>query len=317
MQKTPTIKTEDRYLGSLFGLAAGDALGAQHEFRERDKYTITDMPTEELRQGLPPLHFTDDTSMALCLADSLINCQGFKPADQMYRYFRWYDDGFMSPLGYAYGVGRTVHSAMQRFIDTAEPFSGSTDPATAGNGSIMRLAPVPMLYRKLPEQAIHYAGESSRTTHGAEDAVAGCKLFAQYLLAALDGRTKAEILAAGHSVDGLSDPIRAIALGSYEQMEREQVKSSGYVVDTLEAALWAFAHSDSFAEGALLAVNLGGDTDTIAAVYGQLAGAHYGLGGIPAHWHEEIVMYDIIHDTATELYKLSEVIPRTQISSVT
>ena len=87
-------------------------------------------------------------------------------------------------------------------------------------------------------------------------------------------------------------------------MQREQVKSSGYVVDTLEAALWAFAHSESFAEGALLAVNLGGDTDTIAAVYGQLAGAHFGLGGIPSHWHEEIVMHDIIYETATELYKL-------------
>jgi ADP-ribosyl-[dinitrogen reductase] hydrolase len=246
--------------------------------------------------------------MALCLADSLINCQGFKPADQMYRYFRWYDDGFMSPLGYAYGIGRTVHNSMQRFIDTAEPFSGSTDPSTAGNGSIMRLAPVPMLYRKLPEKAIHYAGESSRTTHGAPDAVAGCQLLAYYLLAALNGESKGEILTARRSVDGLSDPIRAIALGSFAQLERAQVKSSGYVVDTLEAAMWAFAHSESFAEGALLAVNLGGDTDTIAAVYGQLAGAHYGLGGIPAHWHEEIVMHDIIYDTATELYKLSEVI---------
>lgn len=304
------ITTEDRYLGALFGLAVGDTLGAQHEFRERDKYTITDMPTEELRHGLPPNHFTDDTSMALCLADSLINCQGFKPADQMYRYFRWYDDGFMSPLGYAYGIGRTVHHAMQRFIDTADAFSGSTDPATAGNGSIMRLAPVPMLYRLMPEQAIHYAAESSRTTHGAPDAVAGCKLFAYYLLAALEGETKAEILAAGRGVDGLSDPVRAIALGSFVQLERAQVKSSGYVVDTLEAALWAFAHSSNFAEGALLAVNLGGDTDTIAAVYGQLAGAHYGIQGIPDHWHEPIVMHDVIHDTAMELYKLSEVMPQ-------
>lgn len=303
------LNLEQRYLGSLLGLAVGDTLGASVEFLQRDSFVVNDMPTEEVR-GVKPGYFTDDTSMALCLADSLIYCQGFKPIDQMYRYLRWFQEGFLSPYGMPFGLGNTVHDSIKRFVETQEPFAGSDHPMTAGIGSLMRLAPIPMFYRKDPELAAHYAGESSRTTHQALEAIEACQVYARMIAAALEGQDKEEILSATGAVDSLSDNIRRIALGSYQSLKREEVQSTGYVVHSLEAALWCFYHSSDFREGALLAVNLGDDTDTVAAIYGQLAGAHYGVEAIPRDWRDMIVMRDIIEGMAEQLYELSELMPK-------
>ncbi len=308
----PNISPESRYLGSLLGLAVGDTLGAAVEFMQRDTYIVNDMPTEEIR-GMKPGYFTDDTSMALCLADSLIYCKGFKPIDQMYRYLRWFQEGFMSPYGMPFGIGNTVHQSIRRFVDTQDPYAGSDDPMSAGNGSLMRLAPIPMFYRKDIEKAAHLAGESSRTTHQAQEAIEACQTYARMIVVALEGGDKEAILAATGAIDSLSDNVRKIALGSYRDLEREDVQSTGYVVHSLEAALWAFYHAENFRDGALLAVNLGGDTDTIAAIYGQLAGAYYGVDAIPQSWRDLIVMRDIIENMATDLYRLSEVMPELEV----
>jgi ADP-ribosyl-[dinitrogen reductase] hydrolase len=177
--------------------------------------------------------------------------------------------------------------------------------ATAGNGSLMRLAPIPMAYCNDPIKAIHYAAESSRTTHGAPAAIDACKFYAGLILNALDGCPKEDLLNRLMYPGELVPEIREIANGSYKQKNPPAIIGSGYVVRSLEAALWAFDRSSSFAEGALLVANLGDDADTTCAVYGQLGGAYYGMQGIPARWLAKLAMRDLISDLANDLLALS------------
>ncbi len=300
----------ERYRGCLLGLAVGDALGTTLEFRRPGTFTpITDMVGGG-PFGLQPGQWTDDTSMALCLAASLVETGRFDPADQMDRYVRWYREGYMSSTGRCFDIGNTVSAALQRYEQTGEPYSGSTHPHTAGNGSIMRLAPIPMFFARQPAEAIARAADSSRTTHGAQTAVDACRYFAALLLGALNGESKETLLAAHYTpVPGLwqQAPLVAeideIAAGSFKERQPPEIKGTGYVVPSLEAALWAFYHSDDFRDGALRAANLGDDADTTAAVYGQLAGAYYGERGIPAGWREKAAQRDLILDLATSLYQ--------------
>ena len=144
--------------------------------------------------GLEPGQWTDDTSIALCLAESLIECDGVEAKDQMERYVRWWREGYLSSMDRCFDIGNTVKAALARFEQTGHPFSGSTDPQSAGNGSIMRLAPVPLFFADDPERAIHMAGESSRTTHGALEAIDACRYMAGLIVGALQDRPKDELL---------------------------------------------------------------------------------------------------------------------------
>ena len=301
-----------RYRGSLLGLAVGDALGTTLEFKPPGSFT----PITDLKGGGPfnlkPGEWTDDTSMALCLAESLVARRGFDPRDQMERYLRWYRDGYLSSTGRCFDIGNTVRSALIRFERTGEPHAGPTDPWSAGNGSIMRLAPVALFYAPRPREAIEMAALSSKTTHGATEAVDACRYLAVLLIGALQGVTKEELLSDHFSlVPGLWEEaplaprIAEIAAGSFKHREPPAIRGSGYVVESLEAALWAFHKSNSFKEGALLAVNLGDDADTTGAVYGQLAGAFYGENGIPASWCEELAHRELIISLADSLELLS------------
>ena len=302
------ITTQMRYQGSLMGLAAGDAVGTTVEFMRPGSFP----PVTDLVGGGPfrlkPGEWTDDTSMALCLADSLITCGGFDPGDQMDRYLRWRDDGYLSSNGRCFDIGITVSDALNRYRDTGEPFAGSIDPYSAGNGSLMRLAPVPLFFASNPEHAIHMSGESSRTTHGATTCIDACRYFGGLIVGAVQGESKEELLSPRYSsVAGLWDrqslcaEIDEIAAGSFKSKEAPEIVGSGYVVKSLEAALWAFHKSSTFEEGCLLAVNLGDDADTTAAIYGQIAGAFYGLDGIPPQWRELIAEGALITKLANGL----------------
>jgi ADP-ribosyl-[dinitrogen reductase] hydrolase len=267
----------DRYHGALLGPAVGDALGTTLEFRAKGSFEPIDDMVGGGPFGLEPGEWTDDTSMALCLAESLSG-RGFDPHDQMTRYLRWWRDGYWSSTGRCFDIGITVASALSRFEATGDPMAGSTDPRSAGNGSLMRLAPVPLRYAQDPAESVRLAGESSRTTHGAAEAVDACRYFAALIVAALAGRSKEELLHGNTVVQGaepLAPAIAAIAAGSFRTRTVDHIRGSGYVVHTLEAALWSFCNSDTFRDGALLAVNLGEDADTTGAVYGQLAGAYW------------------------------------------
>ncbi len=285
----------DRYVGALLGLAVGDALGTTLEFCPPGSFEPIDDIIGGGPFGLEPGQWTDDTSMALCLAESLLECEGFDAEDQMRRFVRWRDEGHWSSTGACFDIGNTVGGALSRFVRTGQEFSGPTAETTAGNGSLMRLAPVPLFFAHDAELAIRMAGESSRTTHGAAAAVDACRWFAALLLGALRGVPKAELLAPRYSpVPELWDrtplhpAIADVADGSYRRKEPPAIRGSGYVVESLEAALWAFSRTDDFRAGALAAVNLGDDADTTGAVYGQLAGAYYGAEAIPRAWRERI-----------------------------
>jgi ADP-ribosyl-[dinitrogen reductase] hydrolase len=188
----------------------------------------------------------------------------------------------------------------------------SAVPRIAGlpaNGSIMRLAPVPLFFARHPEQAIHLSGESSRTTHGLPICVDACRYLGALLVGAVNGAGKEELLSERFSpVPGywerypLVPPIDEIALGSFKHRQPPEIQGSGYVVNSLEAALWALYHGTSFQEGCLLAVNLGDDADTTGAVYGQLAGAFFEEEGIPEKWRSKLAHHDLIGSLAEKLF---------------
>jgi len=299
----------ERYRGSLLGLATGDAVGTTLEFESPGTFT----PINDMVGGGPfelkPGQWTDDTSMALCLAESLIEQKGFVPTHQLEKYLEWYRQGHLSSTERCFDIGDTSSSALQQFEKTGEPYCGSTDPQSAGNGSIMRLAPVPLFFAQNPKEAIAKSAESSRTTHGAATAVDACRYLGALLVGAVNGASREELLKERYSpIPGyweenpLVEEIDEIAAGSFKQRQPPEIKGTGYVVKSLEAALWAFYHSQSFKEGCLLAVNLGDDADTTGAVYGQLAGAFYGEQGIPESWRLKLAYRDRIEYLAEQLF---------------
>ena len=301
----------ERYRGSLLGLAAGDALGTSLEFQLPGTFT----PIQDMIGGgvfdLQPGQWTDDTSMALCLAESLITKKGFDPIHQLETYLRWYREGHLSSNGRCFDVGGTVQDALYRFRETGEPFCGSTDPLSSGNGCIMRLAPVPLFYAQNPQDAIEKSADSSRTTHGSDRCIDACRYLGGLIVGAVKGATKEELLSSRYSpipgyweANPLVEQIDEIAGGSFKYRQPPEIEGSGYVVKSLEAALWAFYHSNSFKEGCLLAVNLGNDADTTGAVYGQLAGAFYGEQGIPQEWRSLLALKQLIESIAEQIYSL-------------
>lgn len=310
-----TLDLAARARGALLGLAAGDAVGTTVEFKRPGSFTpLTDMVGGG-PFGLPVGAWTDDTSMALCLAESLVEQRSFDPADQMRRYVRWWREGHLSSTGTCFDIGTTVRQALQAFCDTAEPYSGSTDPRSAGNGSLMRLAPIALAYHAVPE-VLERAADSSRTTHAARTAVDACRYYAGLIVGALRGEARETLLVACYEpfpgawdLDPLCPEIRAIADGSFKHRHPPDIRGTGYVVHSLEAALWAFYHHDDFRSGALAAANLGDDADTTAAIYGQLAGAYYGAEGIPAAWREQLVMRAYFDRLASGLLELSRAVP--------
>jgi ADP-ribosyl-[dinitrogen reductase] hydrolase len=298
------MNQQDRFRGCLLGLAVGDAVGTTVEFRPRGSFEpLTDMV------GGGPFHlapgqWTDDTSMALCLATSLLECRGFDARDQMERYCRWAEEGYLSSTGDCFDIGQTVAGALRRFRQTGNPFAGTDDPHSAGNGCIMRLAPIPMFYYPDLQAAEHYAAESSRTTHGASECLDACRLFARIICRALAGMAKEEILLGDAETFTGEAAIVAIARGGYLDKSEAEIRGSGYVVDSLEAALWCFHRAGNFREAILMAANLGDDADTTAAVCGQIAGAFYGESGIPAEWLAKLAMRSEITQLADQLYRI-------------
>ena len=304
------ISTQDRFRGCLLGLAAGDALGTTLEFKRPGTFQPIDDMVGGGPFGLIPGQWTDDTSMALCLAMSLIERGGFEPKDQMERYVRWWKEGYLSSTGKCFDIGNTVRKALAQYVENdLEPYAGSSDPYSAGNGSLMRLAPVPMYFACEGALAIQRSADSSRTTHGAIEAIDSCRYFSGLLVGTLNAVDKDTLLSSHYCpVEGLweSSPlaykIAEVSGGSFKYREPPEIKGSGYVVKSLEAALWAFQRSHGFSEGVLLAANLGDDADTTAAIYGQIAGAYYGAEATPSRWREQLTIAAEITSMADSLY---------------
>lgn len=295
------MTSSERFRGCLLGLATGDAVGTTVEFQRRGSFP----PVTDMVGGGPfklkPGQWTDDTSMALCLATSLVEVGAFDAIDQMNRYCNWHENGYLSSTGDCFDIGNTVSQALYQYKTSGNPFSGSTSSRSAGNGCLMRLAPIPMFYFPDRDRALHFCGESSRTTHGATECIDASRLLGDILLCALSGASKAEILLDNDLGIITSPSIQSIARGEYQDKLVSDVRGTGYVVESLEAALWCFWTTETYEQAILAATNLGDDADTTAAICGQVAGAYYGESGIPIHWLKKLAMRDEITQLADRL----------------
>lgn len=274
----------------MIGLAVGDALGTTVEFLPRGSFP----PITDIIGGGPfrlnPGQWTDDTSMAICLAESLLFDPRLDPTDLMQRFARWVKDGYNSSTGKCFDIGNATLKAISKFNQDGNPFAGSTDRYDAGNGSIMRLAPVALRWWSEPETAREVSKRQGMTTHRTQEAVQCCELLSATLCAAIrDGSVAClEQAQPSHWLNNVS----RIAAGVYRDKEEAEIHSSGYVIHTLEAAFWCISRTSSFRDAVLAAVNLGNDADTVGAVTGQISGAIYGYSGIPESWRNKIFDHD-------------------------
>jgi ADP-ribosylglycohydrolase len=331
-----------RIQGSLVGLAVGDALGASVEFRPNTY--MAEHPVSDMQGGgtwgLEAGQWTDDTSMALCLAASLIAKDGFNGYDQLVRYKRWFRNGYMSSTGECFDIGTSTRQSILEFekrqrqsaqilqtqLDITisehsldkiieEKFSqvkldiqcGALN--AAGNGPLMRLAPIPLFYFLSESDAIQNAGSSARFTHGHKQAIDTCRFYSALIWNAVNGISKNDLLDSKffcqHFKTRLDEDVMKIIEGSYKNKNGyiDGIRGKGFILNAFEAALWAFYNDEnSFEKGVLLAVNLGDDTDTTAAIYGQLAGAVYGIEGIPQRWRDRLFQKNFLLTLANGLY---------------
>lgn len=296
-----TESQRDRAVGALIGLAVGDAIGTTLEFAPRDDkaFRLTDMVGGgpfRLEAG----QWTDDTSLAWALADSLISTETFDPHDLARRFVSWWRNGKYSSTGRCFDIGLTTESALEQYERSGYPFSGPIYPSTAGNGSLMRVSPAAIRHWTNREVMAQVAADQSRVTHGAPEAVEACVLFCEILADAIEGKPRSEVL---RSRDGnYSSKVGEVASGSWKTKSRSKIRGTGYVMDALEASLWCVGRTTSFAGAVLMAANLRDDADTTAAITGQLAGALYGNEAIPGRWRNRIAKGRDLHSIAERLF---------------
>ena len=272
-----------RFHGALFGLATGDALAAATQYRRPGTFAAVGDLLGGGPFDLPRGAWSDDTAMALCLADSLTACNGFDARDQVERYVRWQRDGYLSATGQCLGITASTARALAMAQWRRQAFSGSHDPNQLDPESLSRVAAPAMFFFASADEAALQASESSRATCQAPAVLEACRVFAQILHAALSGQPKASIM--------------ALAPGPVDAAPAATASAS----EVLTAALWAFGSTGSFRDAVLRAVNVGGNSDVVAAVCGQLAGAHYCVTAIPASWRNSLMQKDLIESLADRL----------------
>lgn len=278
-----TLMTLGQAKGTLLGLAVGDALGTTLEFAPRDTLPPVTQLVGGGPFGLAPGIWTDDTSMALCLGQSLLHRRGWDATDCASRFVDWRDKGYMSPTGTCFDIGMTVGAALSRFEKDGDPYAGSSEPNSAGNGGIMRLCPAVIAHHRSLRLATDVSVMQSQITHGAEE----CDEYAYALASFLQS---GDLAVALHRLD--------------RKTPRSEVESTGYVRHSYEAAFWAFENTDTFRDCIVLAANLAGDADTVAAIAGQIAGRVYGIAGIPGEWLDILAWHSQIEHMADELFTL-------------
>ncbi|KAI4107383.1 MAG: hypothetical protein L6R37_001614 [Teloschistes peruensis] len=301
---TSSPSTASRIRGSLYGVAICDALGGPVEFSPRGTFPpVTDLLYNP-NFHLPPGCWTDDTSMTLCLAQSLIDNKGeFDPGDQVEKYVKWASDGYMSSIGRCFDIGNATRTALNIWKVKLEPRRNSVSMSQwqqsidhslkkkvqCGNGSLMRVSPIGLVYHRDPQKAMDYAAASSQVTHPYPTNAEACKIYTKLIVSTFSNPHKADLayIVADWQFEDPDLKARFDKYGKLEdwqQVEEEAISSSGYVVHSLEASLWAFFTTESFEEGAMKVVNLGHDADTVGAIYGGIAGAYYGFEALPKRW---------------------------------
>lgn len=291
--------TLDRLIGSFVGLAVGDAVGAAVEFKPRGTFPLV---TDMLGGGpfrLPVGYWTDDTSMAVCLAESLLHDPNLDADDLLVRFCDWYNYGTNSSTGRCFDIGNTTVRALEQFM-RKRTLENNPESYCAGNGSIMRLAPASILYYNDSDKAASIAELQGKTTHASPVATAACSVLSKILTTCYTATDKTEILDIEIDASIPAEISKALDKNIANKKETE-IRSTGYSAHTLEAAVWCFLTTDNFRDAVLKATNLGDDTDTVAAVTGQIAGAFYGESEIPNEWIRKLYEYDRIKQLAIQL----------------
>jgi ADP-ribosyl-[dinitrogen reductase] hydrolase len=282
----------ERFFGALLGLAVGDAVAAATQYRRPGSFT----PVGDLIGGgpfaLPRGGWSDDTAMALCLADSLLAFNGFDARDQVERYRRWQREGYLSATGQCLGITASTARALAMAQWRRQLFAGSHAPDQLDPEPLSRVAPVVMFFFAAEEEAVQLASDAARTTCQAPAVLAACRDLAQALYLALSGQPKERILAAVHAVTGPRSAGRGAA---------GRARANGTATEALAIALEGFAATDSFRDAVLHAANHGGNSDVMAAACGQLAGAYYGAAAIPAAWSDCLLQRDLVESYADRL----------------
>jgi ADP-ribosylglycohydrolase len=294
----------DRFQGALLGLAVGDALAAHTQFRKPGSFAAVGDLLGGGPFDLPRGAWTDDTAMALLLAESLLEREGFDAQDQVNRYVRWQREGYGSATGQCVGISASVARALATALYRRQPFAGSHDPGQLDKDPLSRVAPVVMYFFSDANAAVNRAAEAARITAQAPMVLDCVRLFAAMLRVALAGRDKGEILRPPREMwtsVNTRPEVLALYQGSYLGRMPPEISGGGHVLQALEAALWAFHHGETFREGALLAANLGLDSDVVAAAYGQLAGAFHGVSAIPGIWRNSLMRREVVVETADRL----------------
>jgi ADP-ribosyl-[dinitrogen reductase] hydrolase len=288
----------DRSTGALLGLAVGDALGAPFEGLERDTYPRA---SEYAAGGVHDIERgarTDDTAMAICLAESLLAHGGIDERDLLERFLRWFRFGENAHGGTAIGVSEKTRATLETF-ERSRRIDAAAAVDSAGNGAIMRLAPVAIYFRNSAAEACRSAVRQARVTHTARAALAAAELLADLLIVALRTGDPDAVLRA---VTKTAHPD-LIGIRDHRGKARQQISSAPRAIDTLEAALWCLHRAGDF-EGTLVeAANLGGDSDTIGAVAGQLVCAIFGAAAIPPKWLDALFWRVRLAELARRLYE--------------
>ncbi|MDU2732825.1 MAG: ADP-ribosylarginine hydrolase Tri1 [Mixta calida] len=290
----------DRAVGALVGLAVGDAVGTTLEFLPRDKQNITDMVGGgpfRLQAG----EWTDDTSMALCLAETYLQKGTMDTSFFRDKLVRWYYYGENSSNGKCFDIGNTTRYALEQYLSQGPSWFGNTAKNTAGNAALIRMAPVPLFRRHSLKKIYFESKAQSRATHGAVESIFSCQFLGFIINYLIKGYSKEKVFSP-HTLP-LSARVLIINAGEYKQKTRDQIRSSGYVIDTLEAAMWAVWNTDNFRDAILLVANLGDDADSVAATAGQITGALYGYSGIPQEWRDRLVQEKRIAAMAEALFR--------------
>lgn len=287
--------------GAFYGCLIGDALGAPVEFKWRGTFP-------EVREMIPCRHFelepgsfTDDGSLMLCLAAALLYKEGtHDPHVVLSHYIEWYRNGYMSVTNECFDIGRTTERALCDF-ETSGILEAETKGAhEAGNGSLMRIVPIPLMFGYDEILTWNMAINESKTTHACEVATWCCAVWSMLIRMALLGNTKSDFVQYLTNMVYVPEDCKQFKNLEFLHKSHDKIRSGGYVVESMESALWALFTTDTFEEGLIAVVNLGGDADTNGAIFGSLAGALYGYDAIPSRWLDRLQKKEMVQNVWIE-----------------
>lgn len=315
-------RQNNQYLGAIIGHAVGDAMGFPTEFSKREellKNPVIEM-IDSTDIGQPAGSWSDDTAMEIATIDSFIQKKYFDYKDIMDKWVKWISKSEYTPTGVAFDIGRTCLKAIKKYCNGTAPLQcGSTSINENGNGSLMRILPVALYAysKKLDDISIHkLTNEVSSLTHAHEVSRLGCYIYVQFIICLLKGYTKEEAYKHIQYLDYSAYDMHSLKLYKRildEQIEvqrLDQIKSTGYIVDTLESAMWIFMNAEHYKEAIIASTNIGGDTDTIGAIVGSMAGIYYGFDSIPSNWLEKLQRKDYLIELVDRFEKSVAVLPK-------